>query len=94
MQLGDAGGAVDALRQALDCNPAYLRKAMLAAAEALTGNLAAARMHLAEYAAAEPDMTVQRFAKQRSSVPPEAVSPTYRQENERILDGLRRAGMN
>jgi hypothetical protein len=49
---------------------------------------------LAEYAAAEPEMTVQRFAEQRSSVPPEAVSPAYRQENERILDGLRRAGMN
>jgi tetratricopeptide (TPR) repeat protein len=95
MQLGDAAGAVDALRQALDCNPAYLRgKAMLAAAEALTGDLATAREHLAEYAAAEPEMTVQRFAEQRSSVPPEAVSPTYRQENERILDGLRRAGMN
>jgi adenylate cyclase len=95
MQLGDAAGAVDALRQALDCNPAYLRgKAMLAAAEALSGDLAAAREHLAEYAAAEPEMTVQRFAEQRSSVPPEAVSPTYRQENERILDGLRRAGMN
>jgi TolB-like protein/Flp pilus assembly protein TadD len=95
MQLGDAAGAVDALRQALDCNPAYLRgKAMLAAAEALSGDLATAREHLAEYAAAEPEMTVQRFAEQRSSVPPEAVSPTYRQENERILDGLRRAGMN
>jgi adenylate cyclase len=95
MQLGDAAGAVDALRQALDCNPAYLRgKAMLAAAEALTGDLATAREHLAEYAAAEPEMTVQRFAEQRSSVPPEAVSPAYRQENERILDGLHRAGMN
>ena len=95
MQLGDAAGAVDALRQALDCNPAYLRgKAMLAAAEALTGDLATAREHLAEYAAAEPEMTVQPFAEQRSSVPPEAVSPGYRQENERILDGLHRAGMN
>ena len=95
MQLGDAAGAVDALRQTLDGNPAYLRgKAMLAAAEALAGDLAAAREHLAEYAAAEPEMTVQRFTEQRSSVPPEAVSPTYRQENERILDGLRRAGMS
>jgi tetratricopeptide (TPR) repeat protein len=95
MQLGDASGAVDALRQALESNPAYLlSKAMLAAAEALTGDLAAARAHMAEYAEAEPEMTVQRFAEQRSSVPPDAVSPTYRQEMERILDGLRRAGMN
>ena len=38
-------------------------------------------------------MTVRRFAEQRSSVPPEAVSQVYRQENERILEGLRRAGM-
>lgn len=95
MQLGDTAGAVDALRQALESNPAYLlNKAMLAAAEALTGDLAAAREHMAEYAAAEPQMTVRRFAEQRSSVPPDAVSATYREENERILDGLRRAGMN
>jgi hypothetical protein len=67
--------------------------AMLAAAEALTGNSESARLHLAEYAAFEPDMTVRRLAEQRSSVPPEAVSPTYRRKSERILDGPRRAGM-
>jgi hypothetical protein len=78
----------------MDSNPAYLRgKAMLAAAEALAGNLEDAKLYLAEYAALEPDMTVRRFAEQRSSVPPDAVSPTYRRESERILDGLRRAGM-
>jgi hypothetical protein len=49
---------------------------------------------MAEYAAAEPEMTVQRFAEQRSSVPPGAVSPTYRREMKRILEGLRRAGMH
>jgi hypothetical protein len=38
-------------------------------------------------------MTVRRFAEQRSSVPSGAVSRVYRQESERILDGLRRAGM-
>jgi TolB-like protein len=95
MQLGDDAGAADALRQAIESNPTYLlSKALLAAAEALIGNLAAAREHMAEYAAAEPEMTVQRFAEQRSSVPPGAVSPIYRQEMERILEGLRRAGMN
>lgn len=94
MQLGHDVEAVDALSQAMDSNPAYLRgKAMLAAAEALTGNLENARLYLAEYAALEPNMTVRRFAEQRSSVPPEAVSATYRRESERILDGLRRAGM-
>jgi TolB-like protein/Flp pilus assembly protein TadD len=94
MQLGRDAEAVDALCQAMDSNPDYLRgKAMLAAAEALTGNLEDAKLYLAQYATVEPDMTVRRFAEQRSSVPPDAVSPTYRRESERIRDGLRRAGM-
>jgi TolB-like protein/cytochrome c-type biogenesis protein CcmH/NrfG len=94
MQLGDDAGAVGALSQAVETNPNYLRgKALLAAAEALAGDFEAARRHLAEYGAHEPNMTVQQFAQQRSSVPPDAVSQVYRQESERILDGLRRAGM-
>jgi TolB-like protein/Flp pilus assembly protein TadD len=94
MQLGDDSGAVGALSQAMDSNPAYLRgKAVLAAAEALAGDADAARRHMAQYVALEPNMTVQRFAEQRSSVPPGAVSPVYRQESKRILEGLRRAGM-
>jgi adenylate cyclase len=94
MQLGDDAGAIAALSQAMDCNPGYLRgKAMLASAEALAGNHEAARRYMAEYAAIEPDMTVRRFADQRSSVPAGAVSLTYRQETGRILEGLRRAGM-
>jgi TolB-like protein/Flp pilus assembly protein TadD len=94
MQLGDDSGAVGALSQAMDSNPAYLRgKAMLAAAEALAGDVEAARRNMAQYVALEPNMTVQRFAEQRSSVPPGAVSQVYRQESQRILDGLRRAGM-
>jgi hypothetical protein len=61
--------------------------------KALSGNISAARRYLAEYAAAEPNMTVRRFTEQRSSVPSDAVSRVYLQEGERILDGLRRAGM-
>jgi TolB-like protein/Flp pilus assembly protein TadD len=94
MQLGDDAGAVDALSQAIDSNPAFFRgKAMLAAAEALSHNMDAARRHLAEYALIEPNMTIARFDEQRSSVPPDAVSDIYRRESERILEGLRRAGM-
>ena len=94
MQLGDDAGAVVALSRAMDSNPGYLRgKAMLAAAEALAGDAGAARRHLAEYTVLEPSMTVDRFARQRSSVPPDAVSQIYRRESERILEGLRRAGM-
>ena len=94
MQLGDDAAAVNALSQAMLSNLDYLRgKAMLAAAEALAGNAEAARRHFAEYAAVEPNMTVRRFAEQRSSVPSDAVSPIYRRETGRILEGLRRAGM-
>ncbi len=94
MQLGDDAAAVSALSQALISNPDYVRgKAMLAAAEALAGNAEAARRHFAVYAAVEPNMTVRHFAEQRSSVPSDAVSPIYRRESGRILEGLRRAGM-
>ena len=94
MQLGHDADAVDALSQALDDNPGHLRgKAWLAAAEALSGDHANARRHLAEYIAAEPDITVERFAGERSSVSLDVVSPVYRREIERIFDGLRRAGM-
>ena len=94
MQLGRDAEAVEALSQAIDNNPGHLRgKAWLAAAEALTGDDANARRHLAEYIAAEPEMTVERFAGERSSVPLDVVSPVYRREIERIFDGLRRAGM-
>lgn len=94
IHIGDAAGAVSVLSQALDSNPDYLRgRAMLAAAEALTGNIRAARRYLAEYGAFEPGMTIRRFEAQRSSVPPRAVSGIYRKESQHILDGLRRAGM-
>lgn len=79
MQLGHDAEAADALCQTMESNPGYLRgKAMLAAAEALAGNSERARLYLEEYRAVEPDMTVRRFAEQRSSIPPQAVSPTYR----------------
>jgi tetratricopeptide (TPR) repeat protein len=94
MQLGDDAAAVTVLSQAMDSNPGYLRgRALLAAAQALSGNVEAAQRRLAEYRRLEPDMTVRRFAEQRSSVPPNAVSEAYRRESERILEGLRRAGM-
>jgi hypothetical protein len=50
-------------------------------------------LHLAEYAAVEREMTVRRFAEDRSSVPLEFTSPVYQREFQRILEGLRRAGM-
>jgi predicted ATPase len=94
IQLGRDAEAVDALSKSMDNNPGHLRgKAWLAAAEALSGDEANARRHLAEYMMAEPQMTVERFAAERSSVPLDVVSPVYRREIERISEGLRRAGM-
>jgi adenylate cyclase len=94
MHLGRDAEGVEALRLAVDCNPHLARdRAFLAAAEALVGNIDGARLHLAKYGEIDPGMTVQRFAEERSSVPLEAVSRAYLRGQERILEGLRRAGM-
>jgi TolB-like protein/Flp pilus assembly protein TadD len=94
IQLSDDAGAIAALSRTLDSNPGYVRgKAMLAAAQALAGDVTSAGRYMAEYRRLEPDMTVRRFAEERSSVPPNSVSPVYRRESRRILEGLRRAGM-
>ena len=70
MQLGHDSEAVIVLSQAMDSNPGYVRgRAWLAAAEALAGDVERAQLHLAEYMALEPGMTVGRFVKERSSVP-------------------------
>jgi TolB-like protein/Flp pilus assembly protein TadD len=94
MHLGRDTEAVEALRLAVHCNPHSVRdRAFLAAAEALVGNVDDACLQLAKYDEVDPGMTVQRFAEERSSVPLEAVRPAYRRGCERILEGLRRAGM-
>lgn len=94
MHLGRDAEAVEALRLAVHSNPHLSRdRAFLAAAEALVGNIADARLHMAKYVEVDPGMTIQRFAEERSSVPVEAVSPVYLRGFERILTGLRRAGM-
>jgi TolB-like protein/Flp pilus assembly protein TadD len=94
IHVGRDAEAVEALQRAVHSNPHLSRdRAFLAAAEALAGDIDSAKQHLAEYAEIDPGMTVQRFATERSSVPPEAVSPAYLRGLERVLDGLRRAGM-
>jgi hypothetical protein len=93
MHLGQDAEAVEALRLAAHSNPHWPRRAFLAAAEALAGNIDSAKLTLAKYNEADPGMTVRRFAEERSSVPLEAVSPVYLRGLERILHGLRRAGM-
>ena len=94
MQLGQDAEAVEALRQAVHANPNFAAgRAYLAAAEALAGNSESAKLHLDKLAELDPGMTVRRFAEERASVPLDAVSPAYLRGNERIWDGLRRAGM-
>jgi adenylate cyclase len=94
IHLGRYAEAVDALRLAVDSNPHLSRhRAFLAAAEALVGNIARARLQLATYNELDPGMTVRRFALERNSVPLEAVSPEYLRGMERILEGLRCAGL-
>jgi len=94
MHLSRDTEAVEALQLAVHSNPHFSRgRAFLAAAEALAGNIDGAKQRLAEYAAIDPGMTVRRFAKGRTSVPLEAVSPGYLRGLERILEALRRAGM-
>jgi adenylate cyclase len=94
IQIGRDGEAVEALRLAVHSNPHFARgRAYLAAAEALVDNVDQARLHLAKLDELDPDMTIKRFAEERSSVPLDAVSPSYLCGNERLLNGLRRAGM-
>ena len=94
LQLGQDGEAAEALRRAVDNNPNYARgRPYLVAAEILVDNVSAAKLHLSKLAELDPGLTIKRFVEERSSVPLTAVSPIYRHENERILDALRRAGM-
>jgi tetratricopeptide (TPR) repeat protein len=94
MQLGRDAEAAEALRLALHGNPHYVRgRAFLAAAEALAGDIDRARLHLDKLEELDPGMTIRRFVEERTSVPLDAVSPAYLRGNERMVEGLRGAGM-
>jgi TolB-like protein/Flp pilus assembly protein TadD len=94
MQLGQDEEAAAVLRLMMDSNPGWPRgKALLAACEALLGNVERAKQHLAECVEYDPGITISRFADERAPVPLADTSPIYRRENARILEGLRRAGM-
>ena len=93
IQLGRDAEAAEALRLAVESNPAHAPSyAYLAAALALSGDADRARQELAEFRSAEPGMTLAAFAR-RSSVPLDATAPAYHSRNGRLLDGLRRAGL-
>src|SRR5262249_2440415 len=94
MQLGHDSEAVTVLSQAMDSNPGYVRgRAWLAAAEALSGDVERAERHLAGYNAGAPGSTDRGFAEGGCSGPISATSAVCRRESQRILEGLRLAGM-
>lgn len=92
--MGQDVEAAEALRLALHSNPQYVRgRAFLAAAEALAANIDGARFQLAKLDELDPGMTIRRFVEERTSVPLNAVNLAYLRGNERMMEGLRRAGM-
>jgi TolB-like protein/DNA-binding SARP family transcriptional activator len=91
--LGRDDDAIAALRAAIDANPAAVREyAVLAAALALSGRTDEARAALDQYSRVSPGMTVATF-RNLSPVPLSLTDPAYRQQRERLKEGLRKAGM-
>ena len=91
--LGRDAEAITSLRAAIDSNPADVGDyAVLAATYALSGHNDEARAALVQYDQARPGTTVETF-RNLSPVPLLLTDPSYRQQRERLKDGLRKAGM-
>jgi TolB-like protein/tetratricopeptide (TPR) repeat protein len=85
--------AIASLRSAIDANPSAIGEyAVLAAAYALSGRSDEARTTLARYQELHPSVTVATF-RNLSPVPLQLTDPNYRQQRERLKEGLRKAGM-
>ena len=91
--LGRDEDAIASLRSTFDANPAAVGEyPVLAAAYALSGRDEEARVALARYEGVHPGATVANF-RSLSPVPLQLTDPTYRQQRERLKEGLRKAGM-
>ena len=91
--LGDDDGATRFMRLSADANPKDARAhALSAAIHALRGHMAEARSALAEALRLEPDASIKRHFD-TWSVPLRATSPLYLRHHERLLHGLRVAGL-
>jgi adenylate cyclase len=91
--LGRDAEAISSLRAAIASNPADVGDyAVLAAAYALSDQDDEARAALAQYDQARPGTTVGTF-RNLSPVPLILTDPSYRQQRERLKEGLRKAGM-
>jgi tetratricopeptide (TPR) repeat protein len=91
--LGRDEEAVRSLRTALDSNPNTVGTyALLASAYALAGHADKSRLALAQYQKYNPDVTVGSF-RSLAPVPLNLTTRKYRQQFERLKEGLRKAGM-
>jgi tetratricopeptide (TPR) repeat protein len=91
--LGRDEEAVRSLRAALDSNPTTVGTyALLASAYALAGLADKSRLALGQYQKYYPDVTVGSF-RSLAPVPLNLTTEKYRQQFERLKDGLRKAGM-
>jgi predicted Zn-dependent protease len=91
--LGRDEEAVRSLRTALDSNPNTVGTyALLASAYALAGHADKSRLALAQYQKYNPDVTVGSF-RSLAPVPLNLTTWKYRQQFERLKEGLRKAGM-
>jgi adenylate cyclase len=91
--LGRDEEAIRALIGALDANPKDISShAFLAAAYGLLGRSEEARAALAAYDRQRPGTRISTF-RTLSPVPLVLTSPQYRQQRERVNEGLRKAGM-
>ena len=91
--LGRDAEAIASLRAALEANPnAAGEYAVLAAAYALAGRSEEARAALRRFESVSPRVTVGNF-RNLSPVPLQLTGASYRQQRERLEDGLRKAGM-
>ena len=91
--LGRDEEAVRSLRAALDSNPNMVGTyALLASAYALAGQVDKSRLALAQYQKYYPDVAVGSF-RSLAPVPLKLTTEKYRQQFERLKEGLRKAGM-
>src|SRR5262249_1884007 len=91
--LGLDAGAVRSLPAALDSNPNTVgTHAVLASGYALAGYADKSRLALVQYQKYYPNVTVGSF-RSLAPVPLKLTTEKYRQQFERLKDGLRKAGM-
>jgi Flp pilus assembly protein TadD len=86
--------AQQSLQSAVAANPKdFFARAFLAAACALAGHQSEADAALQECYRLRPGVTIRALSSRLWSVPMDATSPRYRKYHQRLLLGLRKAGM-